>query len=83
MTTNPSWPSISSIIHHTRYRHTLLSVAEAAQRCNITPSQLCAWAKANNIPLHVSPAGFCIAEAALMGALTRRSRASQVDPRPY
>jgi hypothetical protein len=83
MTTNPSWPSISSIIHHTRYRGAYLSVAEAAERCCITPSQLCAWAKAHAIPLYVSPSGFCIAEAALMSALTRRSRASQVDTRPY
>ena len=79
MTTNPSWPSISNIIHHTRYRQTYLSVAAAAQRCNITPSQLCAWAKAHNIPLQLSPAGFCIAEAAVMSALTRRSPASQID----
>lgn len=81
MTTNPSWPSINSIIHHTRHRHAYLSVAEAAQRCNITPNQLCAWAKANAIPLHLSPAGFCIAEAAVMSALTRRSRASRLAER--
>lgn len=72
MNNDTAWPGLNAVIHHT-LRHTRITVAEAAQRCRISQTQLCQWAQSQGIPLHVSQSGFMIDEAAIESALSHRS----------
>ena len=73
MNNDTAWPGLNAVIHHTLRHHTRITVAEAAQRCRISQTQLCQWAQAQGIPLHVSLHGFMIDEAAIESALSHRS----------
>lgn len=77
MNTHTNWPGLSAVIHHTLRRQELEPITAAAQRCHISPAQLCDWARQQGIPLHVSLQGFLIEKAAVDSALCRRSPQSR------
>lgn len=78
MTHTPDWPGLSAVIHHTLRRHAMLPVEHAARRLRISPHDVCVWARECGIPLHVSPSGFLIEEAAVESALSFRPVASRI-----
>ena len=73
----PDWPGLNAVIHHTLRRHAMIPVEQAAKRLRIRPHDLCLWAQAQGIALHVGPVGFLIEEAAIESALTHRPFASR------
>ena len=77
MNTHTNWPGLNAVIHHTLRRQELETITAAAQRCHISPAQLCDWARQQGIPLHVSLQGFLIEKAAVDSALCRRSPQSR------
>lgn len=84
MNTQPQWPGLSTVIHHTIHRHTLISLDAAAHRMQLPVEILCHWAVAQGISIHQTPAGRMIAMADIESALTRRSPHSRPRSRaPY
>ena len=80
MNHTPDWPGLNAVIHHTLRRHAMIPVEQAAKRLRIRPHDVCLWAHAQGIALHVGPTGFLIEEAAIESAVTHRPVASR--PRP-
>ena len=84
MNTQPQWPGLSAVIHHTIHRHTLISLDAAAQHMQLPVEVISRWAAAHGISIQQTPAGRMIAMADIESALTRRSPHSRPRSRaPY
>ncbi|MFM7678304.1 MAG: hypothetical protein ACKO83_05595 [Roseiflexaceae bacterium] len=84
MNTTPQWPGLSAVIHHTIYRHSLITIDAAAQRLHLPVAILWQWAATHGIPMHQTADGVLIATADIESALTRRSPQSRPRSRtPY
>jgi hypothetical protein len=77
MNHQPEWPGLNAVIHHTLRRHALVPVEVAATRLRIRAHDVCVWAHAQGIALHVGSAGFLIEEAAIESALSHHPAASR------
>ncbi|MEY2846923.1 MAG: hypothetical protein RL076_2469 [Chloroflexota bacterium] len=84
MNTQPQWPGLSAVIHHTIYRHTLITIEDAAMHLHVPVTTLSQWAHTHGITIHQTPAGAMIATADIESAVTRRSPHSRPRSRtPY
>lgn len=84
MNTQPQWPGLSAVIHHTIYRHTLITIEAAATHLHVPVTTLSQWAHTHGITIHQTPVGAMIATADIESAVTRRSPHSRPRSRtPY